>query len=206
MARRRHETMTHEALERAAYHYLGRFASTQANLCRVLEAKLRRRNPDFAPPTAEQAGWLRAVVDKCVALGLVDDGAYARAAVQSLNAQGRSIKAIRARLTAKGVPADELDAALGGLSVADNDTDPDPDLAAAAAYARRRRFGPYRRDGDTGDAADRRRRELAAFARAGFAYGLARQILDAADPMAVDAMVEAGGHDRSRILEQEDQA
>lgn len=204
MARRRHETMTHEALERAAYHYLGRFASTQANLCRVLEAKLRRRNPDFAPPTAEQAGWLRAVVDKCVALGLVDDGAYARAAVQSLNAQGRSIKAIRARLTAKGVPADELDAALGGLSVADNDTD--PDLAAAAAYARRRRFGPYRRDGDTGDAPDRRRRELAAFARAGFAYGLARQILDAADPMAVDAMVEAGGHDRSRILEQEDQA
>ena len=204
MARRRHETMTHEALERAAYHYLGRFASTQANLCRVLEAKLRRRNPDFAPPTAEQAGWLRAVVDKCVALGLVDDGAYARAAVQSLNAQGRSIKAIRARLTAKGVPADALDAALGGLSVADNDTD--PDLAAAAAYARRRRFGPYRRDGDTGDAPDRRRRELAAFARAGFAYGLARQILDAADPMAVDAMVEAGGHDRSRILEQEDQA
>lgn len=204
MARRRHETMTHEALERAAYHYLGRFASTQANLCRVLEAKLRRRNPDFAPPTAEQAGWLRAVVDKCVALGLVDDGAYARAAVQSLNAQGRSIKAIRARLTAKGVPADVLDAALGGLSVADNDTD--PDLAAAAAYARRRRFGPYRRDGDTGDAPDRRRRELAAFARAGFAYGLARQILDAADPMAVDAMVEAGGHDRSRILEQEDQA
>ena len=204
MARRRHETMTHEALERAAYHYLGRFASTQANLRRVLEAKLRRRNPDFAPPTAEQAGWLRTVVDKCVALGLVDDGAYARAAVQSLNAQGRSIKAIRARLTAKGVPADELDAALGGLSAADNDTD--PDLAAAAAYARRRRFGPYRRDGDTGDAPDRRRRELAAFARAGFAYGLARQILDAADPMAVDAMVETGGHDRSRILEQEDQA
>ena len=204
MARRRHETMTHEALERAAYHYLGRFASTQANLRRVLEAKLRRRNPDFAPPTAEQAGWLRAVVDKCVALGLVDDRAYALAAAHSLNAQGRSVKAIRARLTAKGVPADALDAALGGLSAADNDTD--PDLAAAAAYARRRRFGPYRRDGDTGDGPDRRRRELAAFARAGFAYGLARQILDAADPMAVDAMVETGGHDRSRILEQEDQA
>ena len=204
MARRRRETMTHEALERAAYHYLGRFASTQANLHRVLEAKLRRRNPDFAPPSDEQAGWLRAVVDKCVALGLVDDRAYAQAAVQSLNAQGRSIKAIRARLTAKGVPADVLDAALGCLCAADNDTD--PDLAAAAAYARRRRFGPYRRDTNTGDEHDRRRRELAAFARAGFAYGLARQILDAADPMAVDALMEAGDHDQSGFMEQEDQA
>ena len=204
MARRRRQMMTHEALERAAYHYLGRFASTQANLRRVLEAKLRRRNPDFAPATDEQVGWLQAVVDKCVALGLVDDRAYAQAAVQSLNAQGRSVKAIRARLTAKGVPADELDAALGGLTATDSDTD--PDLAAAAAYARRRRFGPYRRDGEAGDEHDRRRRELAAFARAGFAYGLARQILEAADPTAVDAMLEAGGHDRSWIVEQEDQA
>ena len=46
---------------------------------------------------------------------------------------------------------------------------------AARAYAKRRRLGPYRRPDLR---AAHRDRDLAALARAGFAYGLARRVID----------------------------
>ena len=55
------------------------------------------------------------------------------------------------------------------------------ELKAAAAFARRRRLGPYR----TKDREPNRLRDLAALARAGFAYDLARKVIDAADPDAL---------------------
>ena len=66
------------------------------------------------------------------------------------------------------------------------EADPDGDNARAAAYAtaiafaRRRRFGPFARDHGDG-AADpaRQRRELAAMARAGHDFDVARHVLDA---------------------------
>jgi regulatory protein len=53
------------------------------------------------------------------------------------------------------------------------------ELEAAATYARRRRLGPHRRDPEA--RAERRERDLAALARAGFSYAIAQQIIDA-DP------------------------
>ena len=73
--------------------------------------------------------------------GLLDDSTYAAARVESLHRRGDSLRAIRARLAAKGVPAAVAADAISGL----HDKAPDPDLAAACAFARRRRLGP--RDG-----------------------------------------------------------
>jgi regulatory protein len=47
-------------------------------------------------------------------------------------------------------------------------------MAAAHALARRKRLGPYR----TGDRAAFREKDLAAFARAGFGFAIARRIVD----------------------------
>jgi regulatory protein len=58
----------------------------------------------------------------------------------------------------------------------------DVDRAAAITFARRRKFGPFshRRAGAQRiDEETRARRQLAAFARAGFSYALARKILAA---------------------------
>jgi len=63
----------------------------------------------------------------------------------------------------------------------------DPDLAAACAFARRRRIGPFGRgprDSDGG-----RGKELAAFARAGFARAAAEAVLACADPDEAEALV-----------------
>jgi regulatory protein len=167
-----------ELLERWALGYLGRYASSAKNLRRVLMRRVRRHSP----ATAQHAS---ALIDALVARyrqsGLIDDAAYTAGRVASLHRRGDSLKAIRARLAAKGVAAEIVADALSGLREA-----PVPDLAAACAFARRRRLGPYRR------AAADPARELGAFARAGFDRRVAEAVLGCADIDAVEALARDG--------------
>ena len=177
---RKPKKVSAEYLERAAFYYLGRFASSRRNLERILERKVRRRHADFAPASEEEKGWIIAVADKCQALGLVDDQEYAAQKARSMHRAGRSIRRIRGELNAKGVGEDDIRAALAALI--DADECGDADRAAAVTFARRRKFGPYGRlriGADRIDEETRKRRQLAAFARAGFPYELARKILAA---------------------------
>jgi len=168
-----------ELLERWALHYLGRYASSAENLRRVLQRRVRR----YAPEAVSGA---TALVDTLVAryreAGLLDDAAYAVGRVQSLHRRGESLRAMRARLAAKGVAAADAAEAISVLCSASAD----PDLAAACAFARRRRLGPYRRS--TADHA----RELSAFARAGFSRRVAEAVLACADIEAVEALARHG--------------
>jgi regulatory protein len=168
-----------ELLERWALGYLGRYASSAENLRRVLIRRARRHSPD----AVHEAGVLiEAIVTRYRESGLLDDAAYAAGRVDSLHRRGDSLKAIRARLAAKGVAAAVTAAAVSGL----RDRAPDPDLAAACAFARRRRLGPFRRG-----AADRQR-ELAALARAGFSRRVAEAVLACGDIEAVEALARSG--------------
>ena len=180
MARRnsekRKKPVSEAYLERAAAHYLGRFASTHANLMKVLERKVRRRNEENAPATAEQLGWVRTVADQCVEYGYVDDALYARQRLTGLLRKGKPLRMIAQDLRYKGVPDDIAQEA---LSEASNDEDKDMDLFAAAAYVRRRRFGAFRRA--EYDVAEKREKEKAAMMRAGFSYGMVVKILSASE-------------------------
>ena len=159
-----------ELLERWALGYLGRL--------RQLGREFAAR-PDAARSAARSRGraqpakpLIDAIVTRYREAGLLDDAAYAagRATVAAIGA-AISLKAIRARLAAKGVAAGVAVGAVGAL----RELGPDPDLAAACAFARRRRLGPFRR------AAADRARELAAFARAGFSRRIAEAVLACAD-------------------------
>ena len=57
-------------------------------------------------------------------------------------------------------------------------------MGAAARYARRRRLGPFRA---APEREERRQRDLAALARAGFAYDVARRVIEAETPGDVEA-------------------
>lgn len=183
-----------EYLQRAAFYYLGRFASSRRNLERVLERKTQRRHADFAPPSQEEAAWITAVADKCQRLGLVDDRIYAVQKARSMHRAGRSVRRIRGALMAKGVGEDDIGAALVALQEAMAEAGEAPadardvERAAAVTFARRRKFGLFRRlrvaagqlhRPDRPDEETRARRELAAFARAGFSFELAQKILAA---------------------------
>lgn len=177
------------ALERAGLHYLERFASGAVHFRRILERKLRRRNPGFAPPDAAQQAMIAALVAKCIRLGLLDDAAFARMKASTMAARGKPARIISARLAALGVDAAEIAAALDALA-GDAGGPGAADFEAARRFARRRRFGPWR--GVALDAA-RRNREIAAFARAGHAYGLARAIVEAPDEDTVAALAQDTG-------------
>jgi regulatory protein len=164
-----------DLLERWALHYLGRYASSAENLRRVLTRRVSRRSPEGVPAAA-------ALIDALIARyresGLLDDAAYAAARIHSLRRRGESVRAMRARLAAKGVSTTDIADAVSGLRA----EAPDPDLAAACAFARRRRLGPFRRaDADHA-------RELSAFARAGFSRRVAEVVLACADVAAVEAL------------------
>ena len=164
-----------DLLERWALHYLGRYASSAENLRRVLTRRVRRRSPEAGSAASPL---IDALVARYRESGLLDDAAYAAARVHSLHRRGESLRAMRARLAAKGVRAADVADAVSGLRAAT----PDPDLTAACAFARRRRLGPFRRS-----AADLPR-ELGAFARAGFSRRVAEAVLACPDVAAVEAL------------------
>lgn len=166
-------------LENAALHYLQRFASSSANLRRVLMAKVERSARAHGTDREEGARWVDALVERYLRSGLLDDRAYAEARAASLHRRGASARTIREKLATKGIDRDQAAAAVAAV---DADVPGDMDLAAATALARRRRLGPFRRE----DREAHRQRDLAALGRAGFDYETARRVVDAADPDAIE--------------------
>ncbi len=154
-------------LERAALYYLERYASSSGNLRRVLLRKVDRRCRERGEEaTAETTALVDEVVRKAVSGGYLDDRSYAAGRVAALRRRGGSARGIAAKLQAKGVDRDLIETALAA-----EDTD---ETAAALALARRRRLGPFR----TRDRAAHRDRDLAAMARGGFSFDVARRVVD----------------------------
>jgi regulatory protein len=162
------------ALEKAALDYLAHYASSVANLRRVLLRRIARTAAADGADVAAGARLADAVVARAIAAGFLDDRAYAAQQAVSLNRRGVSSHAIRFRLKEKGVDEDHIAAALAGLGA--------PrvrEIEAACALARRRRLGPFR---PAAARADFRERDLGALARAGFGLDIARLVLAAPDP------------------------
>ena len=174
--------ITADYLDKAALFYLERYASSADNLARVLMRRVEKAARAGISDREEGRALVAALVERYCARGLLDDRIYAEGRAKSLLRQGRPRAAIARRLAAKGVGSDAIDAAIGTL-VEDS---PDPDLSAAIAFARRRRLGPYRLK----DRAAFRDKDLAALGRAGFTYDLARKVVAAETPDALESMLD----------------
>ncbi|MEE1612932.1 regulatory protein RecX [Microvirga sp. CF3016] len=154
-------------LQRAALAYLERYASSAENLRRVLRRKVDKRCRLRGEDPAEFHELIDEVVAKSLRSGLIDDTRYAQARVATLRRRGGSARAIQAKLSAKGVDRSTIAEALEG-------EDGDEEQAAARAFARRRKLGPFR----PGERAPYRDKDLAAMARAGFRFDVARNVID----------------------------
>ena len=164
-------------LQDMALGYAARYATTAAKLRRYLQRKLGERVWTPADPPD-----IEALVTRLAELGYVNDRAYAASKQRDLTARGFGAGRVRGALAAAGVARDDVAAV---LTPADGMI-ADP-YAPAIAFARRRRFGPFARDGADGDPV-RRSRELAAMARAGHDFAVARRVLGAADAAAAEAL------------------
>ncbi len=183
--------MTFARLERACYHYLGRFASTEARLAQVLERRIRRSRPAGErrrPLSEEEEGWIAELVARARRHGFVDDRAFAEARARSLLRAGHPPSRIVWKLREAGVAEPLATAAVAALT-REHGGDRAGMLAAAVALARRRRLGPFRPAGTVPDV-QRHRREIAVLARRGIDYGIARAIVEAADEAALEALAE----------------
>ena len=96
----------------------------------------------------------------------LDDQNYAEIRANSAARSGRSKRAIARKLAEKGVERTIVETVL-------QDAD---DLRSAVVYARKKAFGPFRRSGMDADA-DRWTKEIASFARQGFAFDLAKRVI-----------------------------
>lgn len=174
---------TPEGLERSALYYLERYDSSTGHLRRLLQRKILLSARVHGTDPEEGAAAVERLIARLSGLGLLDDVRYARERVRSLLARGTSAAMIRAKLRAKSLPPELIDAALAE----DEDNGPGRELRAALRYAKRRRLGPYRLEKRPGERAERRERDLAAMGRQGFDYETARRVVDCEDPAALEA-------------------
>lgn len=174
--------ITAKYLQNAAVFYLERYASSAEGLRRVLRRRVSKARMLEAPVMENVDEAIEAVVQKFVTAGLLDDKAFAQTKARSLHRRGMSGRLTRQRLQVAGVGADDVEQAMAAL---DEELGTDPakrELQAALAFARRRRLGPFR----VKDRDENKARDLASMARAGFAYALARKVIETADPDALD--------------------
>lgn len=168
-------------LENAALYYLQRYATSSQNLKNILSRKIMRGCAHHGQEPQEFLAALDQMIGRYQQSGLLNDIVYAEGRVQALRRQGLSRQTIRQKLTLKGLGAAEIDHALqqaDETTLAAEDGE-NPELAAARTLARRKKIGPWRRMPLTDPKAAQK--ELAALARAGFSYEIARLALETPD-------------------------
>jgi regulatory protein len=136
---------------------------------RILWRRAERSLAEHGGDREAVTRWIDEAVARARGHGWIDDQRLADDLVASMRRRGASARGARARLHAKGLPAELVAEAL-------QDEPPDAELRAAAAYARRRALGPWRRAPADREA---RAKELARLGRAGFSYEVARQVVEA---------------------------
>lgn len=178
-------------MTQAAIAYLQRFPASERRVREVLRRRFRRLAAP-APADPVLSAWIDEAVVVARRSGLLDDAAYASALVQSLWQRGTSLRAMDARLRARGLAEDDRRRAMQALQEdarerTDDLVSPsagaahDLDLAAARRWLERKRIGRFARAGEPGDAPPPEgaweQKALRALARAGFSYDVARRAL-----------------------------
>lgn len=152
-----------DALQAIAIRYVERFQTSRARLVRLLNQKIRQRGwEEGAPPPDPEA-----IADRMVELGYVNDATFADARARGLTRRGMGAGRVKQSLAAYGVDRDVVAQALSEVD----------DRAAALDFARRKRLGPFGVRGENWP--KQRAKQLAAMARAGHGFELARRLVDA---------------------------
>jgi regulatory protein len=162
--------ISRQYLENAALYYLQRYATSAENLRRVLTRKVDRSCAFHKAAPDEFYPLIGELIGRYTASGLLNDAAFAEAKATTLRRQGKSRRAVAAKLQSKGLGAPDIAAALDKTGNTAED-----ELAAAIAFTKRKKLGPHRPR--PLDGPDQARKEMAALGRAGFSYETARAAL-----------------------------
>ena len=165
--------ITESYLHNSGLAYLQRFPASTAHFRTVMKRKIDRSCRHHTEQSREDSTqMLESVIGKFQTLGLLNDEGYLRGMVTSLRRRGLSAAAILSKLSAKGLPANDIRAALGTFDSESID-EQTGDIAAALRMARRKRLGSFRTPGKPATP----EKDLATLARAGFSYDTAKKAL-----------------------------
>jgi len=154
-----------------------------AQLRRVLIRHVDRNHRRWGGDREAAREGIDPLLDELVESGALNDARFARNWVEQLDRKGMSRLAIRSKMREKGIDGDLVQAELTRVDGQEGNRE----LLRAIAYARRRRLGPAQTDVQRREA--RRKKDLAAMARAGFGYGIAKRVVDSED---LDDLIEEG--------------
>jgi regulatory protein len=147
-----------------ALHYSGRYATTRAKLSAYLQRKIRDRGWKDGEPQPDFTVMIQEFSD----LGYVNDSAFADAKARSFVRRGYGARRFEQELHAAGIDDEDAVGARAQTS--------ESAYASAAAFARRKRIGPYAAMAASPEV---KRKQLAAFLRAGHNFDLARRFVEA---------------------------
>lgn len=175
--------LTEQRLKNAAWHYLGRYESTEKRLRETLERKVRRHEQRGGEVPAEISGWITELVTEAQRLGYIDDARFAERQIELGLQRGDSLKKIGAKLYQKGIAPETIDSLLSAVRAEDADAD----FHAALRFATKKKLGPFALDPTT--RTETYKKDMAKMARAGFDFEMARKILDAETPEDLDSFL-----------------
>lgn len=195
--------ITKSYLQNSGLYYLQRFAASEGHFKTVMRRKIDRSAKEH-PDTnmADCLSWLDEVAQSFVEAGYINDERYAKGLVHSLQAKGKSVKQIQARLRQAQIDLNLVERVLRETKAAaaeniDQQYVPSNwpqnssnilEYIAALKCAKKRRIGPFSflaREEKPHDKA------LAILARSGFSYDVAQVILSTDQQEAEEMLFEA---------------
>ncbi len=166
--------VTKESLRNAALKYIDRFATSRENLRNVLMRRVQKSHYYHDTSLEDGQVWINELLDKLEEANFINDARYGEGRAGALHRKGTSLRVIRMKLKEKGLSETIISQALETLAEESQSVNLERD--AAIALAKRRRLGPWRDPAKRDTFQDK---DLAAMARAGFSYDLAREIIEA---------------------------
>lgn len=161
-------------LHNSGLYYLQRFSASSGQFRNVMMRKVKRsclhhKDQDLAACTT----LVEDLVVKFERSGLLNDEIYTGGSVNSLRRQGKSKKAIEAKLTQKGINSQLIELKLRDYDENSGSNPSETELKAALMLTKKKKLGKFRVNPD-----QKPEKELATLARAGFSYEIARKALN----------------------------
>jgi len=158
--------LTEQRLMNIALFYVSQYESSSEKVRGMLKRRLRRlkMRGEEVPPEADQ--WIENVLQKIQDKSYVDDNRYAENQVRNLILQGKSEKFICAKLALAGIEGDKVREILNSMDSTEE--------SRARRFVERKKIGCFRPSQERNSFLEK---DLAALARAGFSYDIARQAL-----------------------------
>ena len=159
--------LTSKRLTNIALSYLGRYESSVEQLRKILSRRVLKEKLKGADIPADVESVIESILAKMVSDGYVDDRRFAESVARKCQTAGKSRQFLIGKLKTAGIDADLIREWTDGLA--------DSDLDAARRFVQKKKIGrcrPLERQKECF------KKDLAAMARAGFSFDVAKQALE----------------------------